>query len=225
MSPKPPRPQVGRPRKGDSLLGPDTIVAAARAIVDDQGLSAVTMRALATRLGCTPRALYRHVDHKQAVLELLADSALAELPEIRDDLAWRESLTEFFISFRNLLVARPEVALIIAGQTVTGVNFRRHADRAISKLLDAGFEAEIAVEAIVALAYYTLGASVPGAGQPLHDQWHRLEEQGGLSNFPTLAAVGGLFATDQAAKRFQRALNTLVAGYATALTQQKQPWP
>lgn len=207
----------GRPRKTDTFLGPDVIIAAAWSIVHEKGLGAVTMRELAKRLGCTPRALYRHVEHKRAVLELLADSALANLPVARQDLSWRESMTRLFLDFRQLLVDRPDVALIVAQQTVAGVNFRRHADRAIAVLMGAGFESYIAVEAVVSLAYYTLGASVPGTGQPLHDQWRHLEAEESLSEFPTLAQVGRLFANDQASLRFRRALERLLDGYERSL--------
>lgn len=211
------RTSAGRPRKGDTFLGPEAIVAAAWSIVKEKGLWAVTMRELAERLGCTPRALYRHVEHKRAVLELLADSALADLPAARRDLPWRESMTRLFLGFRRLLVDRPDVALIVAQQTVAGVNFRRHADHAIAVLLDAGFDPEVAVEAVVSLAYYTLGASVPGTGQPLHDQWRNLDAEEALGGFPTLAHVGGLFAHDLATPRFRSALERLLDGYAASL--------
>lgn len=212
---------VGRPRKSATLLSPEAIVTAARSIVEENGLGAVTMRELAVRLGCTPRALYRHVEHKRAVLDLLADNALADLPPARRDLSWRESMSRLFLGLRQLLVARPEVALIVAQQPVAGVSFRHHGDRAIAVLLDAGFSPDTALEAVVSLAYYTLGASVPGGGQPLHDQWKHLEAEEELDKFPTLAQVGGLFANDRAEPRFRSALERILDGYAASLQAQE----
>lgn len=206
--------RTGRPRSDDAFLGPDVIADAARVIASTQGLGALTMRSLAAHLGCTPRALYRYVTDKAAVLELLADSALAELTEARSDLPWDEALLDFFAGFRKLLLTQPDTALIIAQQTVTGPNFRRHADRATGVMLAAGFSAEIAAEAVVALAYYTLGASVPGTGQPLHDQWRRLDSDLSAPALPALAEVGPLFAHDRAGPRFHNALRRLIGGYA-----------
>lgn len=54
------------------------IVAAALAIADAEGLDAVTMRAVAARLGAAPMALYRHVRDKEHLVELMLDAAFAE---------------------------------------------------------------------------------------------------------------------------------------------------
>lgn len=209
--------QPGRPRKGEAILDRSLIAKAARDIAVEQGVSAVTMRALAAHLGCTPRALYRHVADKSSVLALMADSVLADLPEARRDLPWHESLLEFFTGFRNTLVAHPDAALIIAQQTVAGPNFVRHADRAVGVMLATGFAAETSVEAVVALAYYTLGASVPGTGQPLYDQWRTLDTELSPTDYPHLARVRHLFAHDIAAPRFDSALRRLISDYATSL--------
>lgn len=48
-----------------NFLSLDAIIAETRALADAEGLDAVSMRALADRLGCTPRALYRHVAQRR----------------------------------------------------------------------------------------------------------------------------------------------------------------
>ncbi|MCK9249513.1 MAG: TetR/AcrR family transcriptional regulator C-terminal domain-containing protein [Solirubrobacteraceae bacterium] len=206
------------PRRRRGLLNPALIARTARDIADADGLGAVTMRALAQRLDCTPRALYRHVDNKEAVLELLADHALSGLPEVRRDVPWQDALLEFFVAFRELLVAEPAVARVVAQQVVAGDNFRRHADRAIALLLEVGFAEDVAVEAVVALAYYTLGAALPGTGQPLHDQWKAITGDGLPPDaLPTLARVAPHLAEDTAGPRFRSALRRMVRGYALDL--------
>src|SRR5581483_5961557 len=110
-----------------NFLSLDAIIAEARAVVDADGLGAVSMRVLANRLGCTPRALYRHVAGKDEVLDLLADQALADLVVTRADRAdgdWAEVLLEFFVGMHRLLVSSPAVAQIIAQQAVAGPRFR-----------------------------------------------------------------------------------------------------
>jgi len=151
-----------------NFLSLDAIIAEARAVADTEGLEAVSMRVLAKRLGCTPRALYRHVTDKDEVLELLADRALADVPAPRAEVPWPTALAEFFTAMRARLVASPSVAQIVAQQPVAGPEFRRHAERLVGLLLDAGFQPDVAVEAVVALAQFTLGASMPGTGQRLH---------------------------------------------------------
>lgn len=57
------------------------IVAAARAILDEYGLTDLSMRRIATALGVQPGALYWHFANKQSLLAALADDILVVLPE------------------------------------------------------------------------------------------------------------------------------------------------
>lgn len=55
------------------------IVAAAVVLADDGGLPAVSMRAVAGRMGTSASALYRYVDDRAALLDLMADHVTREL--------------------------------------------------------------------------------------------------------------------------------------------------
>src|ERR1051326_3545734 len=62
-------------------LGREEIVAAAMALADESGADAVTMKAVAARLGpVTPMALYRYVYSKEGLVDLMLDAAVAEVP-------------------------------------------------------------------------------------------------------------------------------------------------
>ena len=54
----------------------DQILAAALALADEAGLEAVTMRAVAARVGITPMALYRHVADKESLLDGVLETAV-----------------------------------------------------------------------------------------------------------------------------------------------------
>ena len=54
------------------------IVEAAMAIADAEGLAAVSLRGVASRLGAPVTSLYRHVDGKEELLRAMTDSALGE---------------------------------------------------------------------------------------------------------------------------------------------------
>jgi DNA-binding transcriptional regulator YhcF (GntR family) len=56
------------------------IVAAAIAIADAEGLAAVSLRAVASKLGSPVMSLYRHVKSKDELLALMTDAALGEDP-------------------------------------------------------------------------------------------------------------------------------------------------
>lgn len=200
-----------KPREYRNFLSVEAIIAEARAIADVDGLESVSMRVLADRLGCTPRALYRHVAGKDEVLELLADSALGDIPDARTDVAWQESLLDFFVAMREKLVASPAVATIVAQQAVAGPQFHRHANHLVGMLLHAGFDADTAADAVVALAYYTLGASLPGTGQRLQDTYRVRDID--AAKLPALAHIAGQFKADSAEHRFRSSLRRLIGAY------------
>lgn len=196
-----------------NFLSLDAIIAEARTIADAEGLDAVSMRVLADRLGCTPRALYRHVSDKEEVLELLADRALADLPVPPTDEDWQTAFLKFFTAMYELLVASPAVTTIVAQQAVAGPQFRFHADHLVRRLLAAGFAPDVAVEAVVALAQFTLGAALPGTSQRLHDiyQTRTLDTVDG--DLPALSHVREHFAKVNARGRFRTALGRLIHAY------------
>jgi TetR/AcrR family tetracycline transcriptional repressor len=199
-----------------NFLNLDAIIAEARAVADTDGLDAVSMRGLADRLGCTPRALYRHVSDKDEVLELLADRALADVPVPAAGMAWQNALLDFFTAMYELLVASPAVAAIVAQQAVAGSQFRMHADLLVNLLLDAGFSPDTAVEAVVALAQFTLGASLPGTGQQLHDVYREREGEIVGEARPGLSHLARHFADGDAGSRFRAALRRLIHAYEQA---------
>ncbi|WP_036960384.1 TetR/AcrR family transcriptional regulator [Promicromonospora kroppenstedtii] len=60
-------------------LGLDQIVAAGVAAADDGGLDGLSMRRVADRLGVGAMSLYRHVQDKAELLDLMVDRVLAEV--------------------------------------------------------------------------------------------------------------------------------------------------
>jgi len=55
------------------------IATAARRLLDKDGADAVTMRRVASAVGITPMAIYRHYDDRSALLNALADAGFREL--------------------------------------------------------------------------------------------------------------------------------------------------
>ncbi len=68
-------------------LSVDAIVAAAVAIADEEGMDALSMRAVGDRLGRTAMALYTHVPGKSELLDLMYDAVHAELPRSYEESA------------------------------------------------------------------------------------------------------------------------------------------
>lgn len=95
-----------------------------RELVVDDGLPAVTMAAVADRMGVTAPALYRYVDGRNGLLELACATVVTELTaHLRDvrDRAGADPLTRLLELFRELrrwsLDHRAEFALVFAHPT------------------------------------------------------------------------------------------------------------
>ncbi|MET7466479.1 TetR/AcrR family transcriptional regulator [Nonomuraea sp. NPDC005501] len=71
----------GRARGGRQGLDLDRIVRAAVELADAEGLSGLSMRKVADRLGFTTMSLYRHVPGRDQLVDLMRDAVLGELAE------------------------------------------------------------------------------------------------------------------------------------------------
>ncbi|HZL06605.1 MAG TPA: TetR family transcriptional regulator [Coriobacteriia bacterium] len=99
-------------------LSQDLLFRRALAIVDTDGLSALTMRRLAADLGVEAASLYYHVPNKQALLDgavsVMRSEMVFEEPLPTD---WRQIMEVVFLRYLDLLTAHPNM-LPFAGRHV-----------------------------------------------------------------------------------------------------------
>lgn len=82
-----------RPRRGPRpRMSLEAVVAAAVGLADAEGLGAVSMQRVAAELGYTTMSLYRYVQSKEQLVELMADTAVGEPPEWGGAADWRARL-------------------------------------------------------------------------------------------------------------------------------------
>jgi len=86
------------------------LVQAAMKIADKKGLSAVTMHAVAAKLGFTTMALYRYFPNKQALIDAITDAAYGQPPAAPASGGWREAVRHWAFAKRTMLCARPWLA-------------------------------------------------------------------------------------------------------------------
>lgn len=104
-----------RPERGARGPAPERsrtqITTAALALADAEGLAAVSMRALAQKLGTGPASLYRYVGSRDELLDLMADAVAGEM-----DLAgttggdWLDELVGLALQSRDAHVRHPWLA-------------------------------------------------------------------------------------------------------------------
>ncbi|MGR6919266.1 GntR family transcriptional regulator [[Actinomadura] parvosata] len=80
------------PERSAGGLERDRVVRAAMEIADAGGLAALSMRAVAAELGVATMALYRHLEGKAELTQLIADAAFAEIGYPEPPPGWRSHL-------------------------------------------------------------------------------------------------------------------------------------
>ncbi len=101
--------RTGALAPGRVPLSRERIVAAALELADTRG--DFSMRALGEQLGVDPMAIYRHFEHKDALLDALVDAALADLvPQPPEAGTPIERLRQLCLDFRHVLCGHPGVA-------------------------------------------------------------------------------------------------------------------
>ncbi|WP_232680023.1 TetR/AcrR family transcriptional regulator [Nocardioides sp. R-C-SC26] len=105
---------MGTPRGGPRGKGLTTeiVVAAALELIDEQGVGAASMRAIASRLGVEAMSLYKHVSTRDGLLDAVVEAIVAELDrdeEVRRDASdgWRDYLERLARGVRRYALAHP----------------------------------------------------------------------------------------------------------------------
>jgi len=171
MNKKPPKPRTRRPR---GSLTPEVILDAAEAVAA-HGFDALSMRAVAARLGAVPMALYNHFATKEQLVDALLDRVLSRFqPEPATD-DWAEDLRRFARAHRRLLVRHPWAVAPLFSQPNPGMSSVRIGELALGILRRVGLSDARAVAAfsgIIALNYgwssFTTARDLDPEG-PSHD--------------------------------------------------------
>jgi AcrR family transcriptional regulator len=175
---KSPQPRTRRPR---GSLTRELILDAAEAIAA-QGFDALSMRAVAARLGAAPMALYNHFATKEQLVDALLDRVLGRFePEPATD-DWTEDLRRFARAHRRLLVEHPWAVAPLFTQPNPGMSSVRIGELALGILRRGGLTDARAVAAfsgIIALNYgwssFTAARDLDPEG-PSHDVGAMLAE-------------------------------------------------
>jgi AcrR family transcriptional regulator len=95
-------------------------VRAALQLVDEKGLAALTMRALATELEVSPMALYNHVRDKDELVDLMVDLMLGEVDCSVTEGDWVTQLRALVCSYHLALAAHHQLARVYSARVRIG---------------------------------------------------------------------------------------------------------
>ncbi|MET0135243.1 MAG: TetR/AcrR family transcriptional regulator, partial [Kibdelosporangium sp.] len=202
------------------------IVRAAIDLADAEGLSAVSMRRVAERLGFTTMSLYRHVPSKADLVALMREEALGATDISPDEsLGWRTGLERWARDGLALYQRHPWLTESAATRIVPGPNAVAGFERALNLASRAGL-APFEVVAAVTL----LGGFVESAARQTvemtrterrsgvsHEEWWGARDSlyAHLDQYPTLTRLYAEGAYDTPADPFEFGLQRVLDGIAT----------
>jgi AcrR family transcriptional regulator len=179
----------------------DEIIATALTIVDEGGLSALTMRELSERLGVYPNTVYWHLGSRSSLVGAVSTMVFDEirLPDQRD-VTWQEWIKAMAGECRKAMHRHPNLAQVIGAQLATTTRAMPFVERVLSVLIAAGFDDDqlpYAYNASIAFAigWPTLELSTEPEGQDPAWKTQFADELDGLNpmTFPVLTrAMPGL---------------------------------
>jgi AcrR family transcriptional regulator len=200
----------------------ERLVAEALSVIAADGVDALSMRALATRLEVVPAALYRHVRNKEQLYDLVLDGVLAEVDDHLDrTLAWTEQIKILAHRLRAVLDNHPGIAALLKTRDPLGPHSLALAEAFLAPLHAAGLPPGETGLAFSLLYDYTLGFALSGPTsineQRLRDaatrsRLHTFLRSLPSDRFPALVALGAHVWVDNRDERFTAGLDTLIEG-------------
>jgi AcrR family transcriptional regulator len=150
-----------RNRPAKPALSQESIVDAALAILDADGLDAVSMRRVAQALDTGPASLYVYVANRDELLALLLDRVAAEvrLPGPDDGRPWRERLVDLALEAISVMGRHRRISLTVFANVPTGPNALSVGEAMIALLAEAGIGRQAQAWAVDMLSLYIAAAA------------------------------------------------------------------
>jgi TetR/AcrR family transcriptional regulator, tetracycline repressor protein len=215
------------PEQRRRVLTRDRLVAEALAILGQDGVDALSMRALATRLGVVPGSLYRHVRGKEQLHDLVLDSVLAEVDRrVEDQATWTDQIALLAHRLRTVLEKHPGTAGLLKARDPLGPHSLALAEAFLASLSTAGLSPRRAGLAYSLVYGYTLGFALDGPAsaneQRIRDSTTRAELHAFFRSlpperFPAMVALGEHVWIDNRDERFTTGLDTILTGLAASM--------
>ena len=201
----------------------EAVIDAALGLLDDRGVGAVTMRAVAARMGVTAPTIYWHVENKEGLFDRLYDRLCSEVPDPSPG-DWQTRLRVLANDIRSVFKAHRDAARIAIGRFPLGPNGLRVTESALAALAegslvdgDASDAAFLFFSYVTSFSYQETILPARTATGDRDDALSRVEQY--LSSlrpedYPYLTRSASALSRPGLDRRFAFGLNNLLRGLA-----------
>ena len=195
-----------RPRS----LTTERLATATLAVIDRDGLEALTMRAVAKELGMATMSLYRYVTDKDELEVLVVDHVLSGVDLTVPPGEWHARITGLLARVRAAVTAHPATVPLLLRHRHSVPSSLVQIEAMLAILTDAGFTGERRVVAQRTIIAYLFGAlqnehfgPLSGAGTAAMANQHQ---------FPLLAETAGMARKMAGDVEFHKGLEIVLRG-------------
>lgn len=188
------------------LLSKERIADGALEMIDSG--EAFSMNALAKRLGVRGSSLYNHVEHRDALIELIRARLVEKYLSVPEEGSWDQVVEQSLRADRRMYADHPFVVPLLVGKTMTERAVIVSYDHIAEVLLDAGFPRTEILTILTILDAFALGFGLESASPD--DFWQ--------PDIPT-ATLGDLVAEGDGARRSDEAFEIALAMIIDSLRQ------
>lgn len=211
------------PRPRQALLTRQRIIDAAAALIDAEGLEALSTRRLATELGVRGPSLYHHFANKDEILDAVADAITAEVDVsffVTHD--WRDALRLWGRSYRQALAAHANIVPYLARGPGRRPAALAMADAVYGGLVKAGWPPARATHIGALMRYFVAGSALGSFARGFVEDPHLY-----AAHYPHLSQAHRLAEHQQSVDEgaFTLGLDALVDGLARTYEQIVGPHP
>jgi AcrR family transcriptional regulator len=134
------------------------VLDAAIELVDREGLDALSMRKLGTRLGVEAMSLYKHVANKDAVLDGLVEHLWNDVHNaITQHDSWDARLRSYAHAVRGTMHKHPQPATLLLSRCMLPTQLLEIYATLIESLREAGFDEATSARTVRAMSGFVLG--------------------------------------------------------------------
>ncbi|MFE3544307.1 TetR/AcrR family transcriptional regulator [Nocardia sp. NPDC059177] len=147
------QPAARGPRRGLTL---DQILDAAVEVADAEGYAALSMGRVAKQLGFTAMSLYRYVDSKNTLIDLLMDRVVGEPPVIAPGTPWRAGLEQWALAEFDRIGRHPWWMDIPLARPPRGPNNMAWLETALGVLAEAAVPMPVKLQLVMNVSMFVV---------------------------------------------------------------------
>jgi AcrR family transcriptional regulator len=138
-------------------LSRDTILDAAVALLDREGMAGLSMRRLGASLGVEAMSLYNHIPSKEALFDGIHERILVSLDQPPNLRSWQAFVRQQGQALHRALLAHPHAIPLFATRPAATPAAVERLDRYLQILLSAGFKPLDALSIVQLVAQLVVG--------------------------------------------------------------------